>query len=84
MTRRILNVSQPIVGDNGTMERPFQDWATLVTKLLPYTGAGSPETVVEAVQYSHYYDTTGGASAIHYIKMLSDIGSDKSQGWVLA
>ena len=84
MTRRILSVSQPIVGDNGTMQRPFQDWATLVTKQLPYTGSGSPETVVEATQYNNYYDTAGGAGAVHYIKMLDDIGGDKSQGWVLA
>ena len=84
MTRRVLNVSQPIVEENGTMSRPFQEWQVLVTKLLPLTGAGSPEAVVTAIQYQHYYDTTAAAGSILYIKMLADIGGDKSQGWKLA
>ena len=84
MTRRVLFVNQAIVEGNGTMSRPFQEWQTLVTKLLPLTGAGSPEGAVEAEQYQHYYDTTAAAGSIHYIKMLADIGGDKSLGWKLA
>lgn len=84
MTRRVLFVNQPIVEQNGTMSRPFQEWQTLVTKLLPLTGAGSPEGVVIAEQYQHYYDTTAAAGSIHYIKMLADVGGDKSLGWKLA
>lgn len=84
MTRRVLYVNQPIVEANGTMSRPFQDWQSVVTLLLPLTGAGSPEGVVTAEQYQHYYDTTAAAGSIHYIKMLADIGGDRSQGWKLA
>ena len=84
MTRRVLFVSQPIVETSGVMTRTFQEWQSLVTRQLPYNGTGSPETVVEAPQYSHYYDNAGGAGTIHYIKMLDDIGGDKRQGWVLA
>lgn len=83
MTRRILQVSQPIT-ENDRMTRPFQEWQSLVTKLLPMTGSGSPEGVISADQYQHYYDTSGGAGNILYIKMLSDIGGDKTQGWVKA
>lgn len=84
MTRRVLNVSQPIVKSNGTMEQQFQEWSQLVTRLLPMTGTGSPENVVEAEQYQHYYDISGSAGNILYIKMLSDIGGDKKQGWIKA
>lgn len=84
MTRRVLYVNNPIVEDNGTMSRQFQEWQTFVTKLLPLTGSGSPEGVVEAEQYQHYYDTSAAAGSIHYIKMLADIGGDKSLGWKLA
>ena len=84
MTRRILYVSQPIVEPNGTMSRPFQEWVAATTLLQPLLGAGSPEGAVTADQYQHYYDTTAAAGSIHYIKMLSDIGGDKSQGWKLA
>ncbi len=84
MTRRVLYVAQPIVETNGTMSRPFQDWAAAATLLMPLTGAGSPEASIEAAQYQHYYDTTAAAGSIHYIKMLADIGGDKTQGWKLA
>ena len=84
MTRRVLNVSQPIVGSNGAMERQFQEWQTLVTKLLPYKGTGSPEGVVSAVEDSNYYDTAGASEFVHYIKMSDDIGGDKKLGWRLA
>ena len=84
MTRRVLYVAQPIVEPNGTMSAPFQEWTAVTTLLHPLTGSGSPETVVEGEQYQHYYDTTAAAGSIHYIKMLADIGGDKTQGWKLA
>lgn len=84
MSRRVLNVSTPIVENNGTMQRQFQEWQQLVTRLLPMTGSGSPEGVVEAEQYQHYYDTGAAAGSILYIKMLSDIGGDRTLGWKLA
>ena len=84
MSRRILFVSQPIVGDNGTMSQQFQEWQTLVTRLLPLTGTGSPEGVEISDQFQHYYDTAGASGSILYIKMVDDIGGDKSLGWKLA
>lgn len=82
--RRLLLVAQAIVDSTGRMSRQFQEWQALVTRLLPMTGTGSPEGVVEAEQYQHYYDTSGSAGNILYIKMQSDVGGDKSQGWVKA
>lgn len=83
MTRRVLQVSQPITED-GVMSRQFQEWQALVTKLLPMTGTGTPEGNVEGQLYQHYYDTSGSAGNILYIKMQAHIGGDKTKGWLLA
>tara|TARA_R110000782_G_scaffold81321_1_gene160726 strand:- start:1061 stop:1216 length:156 start_codon:yes stop_codon:yes gene_type:complete len=50
---------------------------------MPIVGTGSPEGVIEAVQYSLYLDGTGSAGAIQYRKMLPSIGGDRKQGWIL-
>lgn len=84
MNRRVLNATQPIINMDGTMAQPFRELQAILTNLIPHTGEGSPEGVVEALQYSSYYDTTAAAGSIHYIKMLADISGDKSQGWKLA
>ena len=79
---RRLAASQPIVDSNGIMQPTFQQWALLVSDLMPLVGSGSPEGVVTAQQYALYLDTAGGAGSIQYRKMLPDIGGDKSQGWI--
>jgi len=84
MSRRVLLVSQPIVGENGIMTRTFQEWQTLVTKLLPIRGSGSPEGVIEAEENQHYYDINGVGGDVLYIKVQDDIGGDRTQGWKLA
>jgi len=78
-----LNASQPVVLPDGTMQAPFRDQMNRFYFALPLIGSGSPEGVVEAQQYSLYLDTAGAAGAIEYRKMLSDIGGDKTQGWLL-
>jgi|TARA_R110002072_G_scaffold99672_2_gene219219 hypothetical protein len=50
---------------------------------MPIVGTGSPEGVIEAVQYSLYLDSTGSAGAIQYRKMIPSIGGDRKQGWIL-
>lgn len=84
MSRRVLLVAQPIVNKDGTMARQFQEWQSLVTKLLPILGTGDPEGAVKANQNQHYYDTSGAAGSVLYIKMVDDVAGDKSQGWRLA
>lgn len=77
-----LNAGQPIVREDRTMQQPFMDQMNLLNRYLPIIGTGSPEGVVEALQYSLYLDSTGIAGSIEYRKMLPDIGGDRSQGWL--
>ena len=39
--------------------------------------------VVEARQYQLYINSAGTAGLIEYRKMLSQIGGDRTQGWIL-
>jgi hypothetical protein len=78
-----LNVGQPIVENNGTMSQAFRQFTQEASLSIPIVGTGSPEGVVEAVQFSLYLDRTGGAGAIQYRKMLPSITGDKKKGWVL-
>ncbi len=78
-----LNVGQPIVEANGTMSQAFRQYTQEASLSIPIVGTGSPEGVIEAVQYSLYLDSAGGAGAIQYRKMLPSIAGDRKQGWVL-
>mgnify|MGYP000754813793 CR=1 FL=1 len=79
-----LNAGQPIVESNGTMSQAFRQFTQEASLSIPIIGSGSPEGVIEAVQYSLYLDTTGAAGAIQYRKMLPSIAGDRKQGWILA
>ncbi len=79
-----LNVGQPIIESNGTMSQAFRQFTQEASLSIPIVGTGSPEGVVEAVQYSLYLDSAGAAGAIQYRKMLPSIGGDRKQGWILA
>lgn len=83
MTGPRLNVGQPIVDENGTMAQAFRQFTQDASLSIPIVGAGSPEAVIEAAQYSLYLDSSGGASAIQYRKMQPEIGGDRKKGWVL-
>jgi hypothetical protein len=83
MTGPRLNVAQPIVQDDGTMSQAFRQFTQDASLSIPIVGAGSPEGVIEAAQYSLYLDSSGGASAIQYRKMQPEIGGDRTKGWVL-
>jgi len=78
-----LNVAQPIVHEDGTMDQAFRRFTQDVSLSIPIVGSGSPEGVIEAAQYSLYLDSSGGASAIEYRKMQPDIAGDRKQGWIL-
>ena len=83
MTGPRLNVAQPIVQDDGTMSQAFRQFTQDASLSIPIVGAGSPEGVIEAAQYSLYLDSSGGASAIQYRKMQPQIGGDRTKGWIL-
>lgn len=76
-------VAFPIVDQGGRMTPAFRDFMLQLGFLLPITGTGSPEGVIEAPQYSVYLDTTGTTGTIQYRKMEKQIGGDPTQGWVL-
>ena len=77
-----LNVGQPVVEANGTMSQAFRQFTQEASLSIPIVGTGSPEGVIEAVQYSLYLDTTGSAGSIQYRKMQPEIGGDRSKGWI--
>lgn len=77
-----LNAAQPIVGEDGTMQDAFRTWALTVSDGVPQVGVGSPEGVVESPQFTLYIDSAGSAGNIEWRKMSSDIGGDKSKGWL--
>lgn len=55
---------------------------TRLANAVPLIGAGSPEGVLEALQYQTYINTTGSTGSLMYVKKLTDIGGDKTQGWI--
>ncbi len=78
-----LNAAFPIVDADGNMAKAFQDYMNVLAGNIPIVGTGSPEGVVEARQFSQYVDSTGSTGTILYIKKLTDIGGDRSMGWIL-
>ena len=83
MKSPLLNASQPIVDDSGKMAQAFRTWTLEASLSIPIVGTGSPEGVVDARQFQLYIDSPGTAGAIEYRKMLSEIGGDRTQGWIL-
>jgi len=75
--------SLPILDDDNEMNQRFYSWTQAITNLQILTGSGSPETVVVATETTLYMNTAGTAGNILYIKKLSDIAGDRSQGWIL-
>jgi len=73
----------PIVTQNGESELTMTLWMENVTNLLTANGTGSPESVVNGVVGRGYVDTAGAPGSVFYVKQLSDIGGDTTQGWVL-
>jgi hypothetical protein len=78
-----LNVGQPIVLDDGTMDQVFREWTQRLSNVVPIVRTGSPEGAIEAPQYSLYIDDTVPAVPVTYRKMLPEIGGDRSMGWVV-
>lgn len=77
-----LNAAQPIVYGDGTMQAPFRDQMNVLNNNVPIVGEGVPEGAIYAPLYSLYIDKLGAAGAIQYRKMQSEIGGDKTKGWL--
>jgi len=76
-----LNSAQPLVEQDRTATQLFRSWALLVSNALPLVGAGSPEGVTEAPQYSLYIDEAVPLTPVQYRKMLPEVGGDRAKGW---
>ena len=66
--------------------RPLQNLQLFSEELVAMTliiGSGSPEGVYAARQGREYMDQTGTTGSIKWIKKLSDIGGNKTMGWIL-
>ena len=76
-------VPNQAITENDNMRTEFMLWTQAITNLQPIIGTGSPEGVVEAQQWSIYFDSTGTTGSIMYVKKLPFIGSNRKQGWIL-
>lgn len=79
---RALDGGRSIVDGTGRMQQAFRSEINELIRFLPIVGAGTPEGVIDAVQYSLYIRTDGVSGTIQYRKMLPQIGSDTKKGWV--
>jgi len=77
-----LNVSEPIVYPDGTMQPVFQKQMNRYESQVPLVGAGDPNGVVEGFYLQEYINITGSTGSIEWRKMLPDVGGDKTLGWV--
>ena len=77
-----LNAGFPIVDAELKMMEAFRDEMAALALLKPITGSGSPEGVVQARLHQLYIDEDGLAGNIEYRKMASEIGGDRTKGWL--
>jgi len=82
IVNRVIDGGRSIVDGNGLMQQAFRSEINELIRSLPIVGAGTPEGVIDAVQYSLYIRTDGVSGTIEYRKMLPDIGGDTKKGWV--
>lgn len=78
-----LTNTRLLVDERGVASQEMRSWTNEVSKQLTITGTGTPEGVIEAEVTAEYMDLSGVAGAIKYIKRNSDIGGDKTLGWIL-
>lgn len=78
-----LGRSIKVVDADGRATQELSLFTDAVAKLAIIIGTGSPESVVEGIQGQLYMNQSGSSGSILYIKKLSDISGDRTQGWVL-
>ena len=78
---RTVNQSAPFVDNRGFLTLSAAKEMNDLLREIPIYGNGSPEGVIEALQYQKYVDRTGTPGAIVYIKMQPQIGGDRKKGW---
>jgi hypothetical protein len=78
-----LDRSTPVVDESGRPRQNLQMFSEELANMQLIIGTGSPEGQYEARQGREYMDQAGSTGNIKWIKKLSDIGGNKSLGWVL-
>lgn len=78
-----LNSDRAIIDATGAPTQQARFFFLELGELAMIIGTGSPEGAVEARQGALYMDDSGSTGSILYIKKLSSIGGDISQGWIL-
>lgn len=73
-----------VVSNTGTLTQEASFYFQQIEQLLPVSGDGSPEGVIDAQAGRTYYDLSGGTGDIIYIKTVDEVGGDTKLGWVLA
>lgn len=71
----------PLTDESGNMEASFRSFTQKIAARALIIGSGNPEGTIEALQGALYMDEDAAAGDVLYIKRLSDIGGDKTQGW---
>lgn len=75
--------NRPIVDQNLSMTQETRTWFQTITDRSLIIGDGSPDGVIEAPEGAEYMDRLGTPGNIKSIKRDSDVGGDKTLGWVL-
>lgn len=85
MVRRVAqpDPNKPIVDSIGSQSEQMRVWTRVITNQALIIGSGNPEGIVEAEEGATYQDNTGTAGNIRYAKRDTDIGGDRTKGWVL-
>jgi len=80
---RLPNI-RAIVNENGILTPESRITLDQLFELIPITGEGSPEGLVDARQGATYYDLSAGQGSRHYIKIKNSINGNQALGWELA
>lgn len=81
--RRVIppNPNASIVDDNGWMNQRFRTFIKALAGQSLIIGSGNPENAVEAGQGAFYMDESATTGDLLYMKRVSDISGNKTQGW---
>lgn len=71
----------PITNSAGNIEPAFRSFTQKLALRSLIIGNGNPEGVIEGAQGAVYMNEDASAGDVLFIKRLSDIGGDKTQGW---
>jgi len=77
-----LSFANPIVNSDGTATQHFQRFLLQLSQGIEIVSSGTPESIIEAPQYTKYIDEAIPSVPVLYIKILPDIAGDRKKGWV--